>query len=161
MFTVTVTDCKQYNYVPILTFCAKLVAVTQLAYTIMFLSYLSEDQPVLRDTGFHTGEGGAKLQNSPPPQPQFPPFPEILKLSMVINILSQVLNNNLVPVCVRSNLRGSKFKFSWGSMPPDPPSRHTHTYTCVSMLSHATIILLPPCSPPPQLKMLYETLRYT
>ena len=33
--------------------------------------------------------------------------PEILKLSMVSNILSQVLNNNLVPDCVRSNLRGS------------------------------------------------------
>ena len=35
------------------------------------------------------------------------PPPEIFKLSMVINVLSQVLNNNLVPDCVRSNLRGS------------------------------------------------------
>ena len=35
-------------------------------------------------------------------------------------------------------------------MPPDPPSRHAH-------LSHATIILLPSC--PPQLKILYETLK--
>ena len=35
------------------------------------------------------------------------PPPEILKLSLVINVLSQVLNNNLVPDCVRSNLRGS------------------------------------------------------
>ena len=54
------------------------------------------------------------------PQPQFSPT-EILKLSMVINILSQVLNNNLVPDCVRSNLRGSKFKiFLEGHAPRHP-----------------------------------------
>ena len=41
------------------------------------------------------------------------------KLSMVI-ILLQVLNSNLIPDCIRSNLRGSKFKLFLG-MPPDPP----------------------------------------
>ena len=35
-----------------------------------------------------------------------------------------------------------------------------HTYACVSMLMRATIILLPPCSLPPQLKILYETLLF-
>ena len=54
--------------------------------------------------------------------------PEILKLSMVI-VLSQVLNSNLVPNCIRSNLRGSKFKIFLGG--------------------GATIILLPSCPPPP------------
>ena len=52
---------------------------------------------------------------------KFPPPSEILKLSMVI-VLSQVLNNNLVPDCVRSNLRGSKFKiFPGGGHAPRPP----------------------------------------
>ena len=52
---------------------------------------------------------------------EFPP-PEILKLSMITIVLSQVLNSSLVPDCVRSNLRGFKFKkFSWGEgMPPVP-----------------------------------------
>ena len=44
---------------------------------------------------------------------EFPPQ-EILKLSMVIVVLSQVLSNNFVPDCVRSNLRGSKFKIFLG-----------------------------------------------
>lgn len=46
MKTATVyVYCKQYNYVPILTFCAKLVKVTQLAYTVKYLRYVtvSED----------------------------------------------------------------------------------------------------------------------
>ena len=50
--------------------------------------------------------GGGVGWNSPPPPPP-PPPPQILKLCMVIIVLSQVLNNNLVPDCVRSNLRGS------------------------------------------------------
>ena len=95
--------------------------------------------------GFIQREGGLE---SPPSSP------EILKLSMVIIALSQVLNNNLVPDFVRSNLRGSKFKIFLGGvgMPPDSPSRHT----CIS---HATMILLPSCSqpPPPQIKILLET----
>ena len=45
---------------------------------------------------------------------------EISKLSMVINVLSQVLNNNLAPDCVRSNLRGSKFKIFLGEHAPRP-----------------------------------------
>ena len=48
---------------------------------------------------------------------EFPP-PEILELSMVIIVLSQVLNNNLVTDCVRNNLRGSKFL---GEHAPRPP----------------------------------------
>ena len=61
-------------------------------------------------TGFHTeggGRGGAGIS-----------LPEILKLSIV---LSQVLKNNLVPDCVRSNLRGSKFKIFLGGHAPRPP----------------------------------------
>ena len=42
-------------------------------------------------------------------------------------------------------------------MPP-PPLIGTHTDTCVSVLSHATIILLPSCFPHPQLKILYGIL---
>ena len=82
--------------------------------------------------------------NPPPPQ-------EILKLSMDIIVLSQVLDNNLVPDCVRSNLRGSKFL---GGLAPSPPRRHA----CLHR--HTTIILLPSCSPPPlpQLKILYVNL---
>ena len=48
--------------------------------------------------------------------------------------LSLIFNNNLVPDCVRSNLRISKFKIYLGDMPPDPLVG-THTCTCVSMLS--------------------------
>ena len=86
--------------------------------------------------------------------------PSILKLSMVIilaiymllniSMCLQMLFGNFVPDCVRSNLRGHKFKIFMGAMPPDPPSRHTH-------VSHATIILLPSCSPP-HLRIMYETL---
>ena len=57
--------------------------------------------------GFIQREGGLE---SPPSSP------EILKLSMVIIALSQVLNNNLVPDFVRSNLRGSKFKIFLGGV---------------------------------------------
>ena len=44
---------------------------------------------------------------------------------------------------------------------PQTPLVGTHTYACVSVLLHATIILLASCYypvPPPQLKILYETL---
>ena len=74
------------------------------------------------------------------------PSQEILKLSMVINVLLQVLNNNLVPDCIRSNLRDLNFP---GGACPQTPLVGTYTYTCVSVLSHTTIILLPPRSPPP------------
>ena len=65
--------------------------------------------------GFDT-EGGHRIF----PPATIPPPPEILKLSMVINVLSQVLNNNLVPDCVRSNLRGSKFKNFLAEHAPRP-----------------------------------------
>ena len=88
------------------------------------------------------------LEFPPPPLP-----PEIIKLSMVIIVLSQVLNNNLVPDCIRSNLRGSKFNRT--------PLVGTHGYTvhvCDRAFARyyhpATILFLPP----PQLKILYETL---
>ena len=88
---------------------------------------------------------------------EFPSPPEILKLSMVIIVLSQVLNNNLVPDCVRSNLRGSKFKIFLGGHAPRPPSRHTHLCVC----EHAFTTLLSsynhPVSPL-HLKILYETM---
>ena len=62
-----------------------------------------------------------------PPSHNFP-SPEILKLSMVINVLSQVLNNNLVPDCVRSNLRGSKFKIFLGGTCHHTPLVGTHLH---------------------------------
>ena len=103
--------------------------------------------------GFIQRRGGGPW-NSPPP--------EILKLSMVIIVLSQVLNNNLVPDCIRSNLRGPKFKIFLGEHASDHPSRHAHLHVYMSVLLHTTIILLPSRSPPPpQLKILYETLMYT
>ena len=68
--------------------------------------------------------------------------PKILKLSIVTIVLSQVLNNNLVPDCVRSNLNS---KFSGGAQ---IPLVGTHAYTCVSVLSCNTIILLPSCPTP-------------
>ena len=81
---------------------------------------------------------------------EFPPQ-EILKLSMGIIVSSQVLNSNLAPDCVRSNLRGSKFKIFLGVC-PQIPLVGTYTYACVNMLSHATIILLPFCFSPPNSK---------
>ena len=104
--------------------------------------------------------GGGGAWNSPPPPSShnFPP-PEILKLSLVITVLSQVLNNNLVPDCVISNLRGSTIKICSGGACPQTPLVGTHAYTCVSVLSHTTIIMLLLCfPPPPQLKILYESL---
>ena len=59
---------------------------------------------------------------------------------------------NLVPDCIRSYLRESKFKiFGGGGTPPDSPSRHTHLCACFRAL-------LLSCFPTPQLKILYETL---
>ena len=58
---------------------------------------------------YRKGGGGGGRAGIPSP-------PEILKLSMVIIVLSQVLNNNLVSDCIRSNLRGSKFKIGGGGL---------------------------------------------
>jgi len=74
--------------------------------------------------------------------------------------LSQVLNNNLVPDCVRSYLRASKIQnFSGGGegMPPDPPSRHTRLHmrerAFACYYHYATILYSPtpnskPCMKP-------------
>ena len=59
------------------------------------------------------------------------------------------------PDCVRSNLRVKIFL--GGGACPQTPLVGMHTYMCMSVLSHATIILLPLCFLP-QLKILYETL---
>ena len=92
------------------------------------------------------------------------PHPRNLELIMLIIVLSHVLNNNLVPDCVRSNLRGFKFKIfrgGGGDIPPDPLSR----YACLYMGEGAkaryydpTMILLSSCSPPHKLKIMYKTL---
>ena len=64
---------------------------------------------------------------------------------MVLNV-SMCHQSAVCPDCVRSNQRGCKFKIflgGGGGMPPDFPNRYART-------SHATIILVPSCSPPPQ-----------
>ena len=107
---------------------------------------------VVTCAGFHTEEGGAGILPT-----------EILKLSMVINVLSQVLSNNLVPDC---NPRGSKFKiFLWGrglGACPQTPLVGTHTHACVSVCEHAFARYYHPATtmfpPPSKLKILYETL---
>ena len=52
--------------------------------------------------GFHTERGGGGIPSLP------------RNLEIEYGVLSQVLNNNLVPECIRSNLRGSKFKIFLG-----------------------------------------------
>ena len=69
-----------------------------------------------------------------------------------------MLVGEFVPDCVRSNLRGSKFTIFLGGVCPQTPLIGTHTYTCVSVLPHVTIILLYHCVFPLQLKILYENL---
>ena len=61
-----------------------------------------------------------------------------------------MLFGQFVPDCVGSNLRGAKFKTFPKGIYPQTPLVGTHAY--------ATIILLPSCFTPPQLKILYETL---
>ena len=84
--------------------------------------------PVMIRVSYRGGRGGAGIPPPPPPQ-------EILKLSMVIVVLSQVLSNNLIPDYVRSNLRGSKFKIflgggGGGGACPQTPLVGTHAYAC-------------------------------
>ena len=70
-----------------------------------------------------------------------------------------MLFGKFVPDCVRNNLRGSKLKiFLGGGACPRTLLVGTHAYVHVSMLSYTTIILLPSYFPPPQLKILDETL---
>ena len=68
-----------------------------------------------------------------------------------------MLFEKFVPDCIRSNLRGSKFKIFLGGACPQTSLVGTHAYLRVSVLSDTTIILLPSCFSP-QLKILYETL---
>ena len=102
------------------------------------IKHLSHHTLLLHVQGFiQKGEVGGGLEFSPPP--------EILKLSMVLIVLSQVLSNNLVPDCVRSNLN-SKVSWGRGDMPPDPPSRHTHLHVCERAFAryyHPATILFP------------------
>ena len=102
--------------------------------------------------GFIQRGGGSRIFF---PQPEFSP-PEIFKLSMVIIVVPssisylldismchQMVFEKFVPDCVRSNLRGSKFKnFPGGTCPQTPL-----VGTCVS--DHpATILFLPPTQNP-------------
>ena len=71
-----------------------------------------------------------------------------------------MLFGKFVPDCVRSNLN-----FPKGVMPSDPPSSYTHLRMLLSSCplhppsSYAHLrMLLSSCPPPPQLKILYETL---
>ena len=59
---------------------------------------------------------------------------------MVIIVLSQVLNNNLVPDCIGNNRRGSKFLGGGGGGAcPQIPLINMQTYMCMSTLSHAPL----------------------
>ena len=95
----------------------------------------------------YRGEGGLEFS---PPSHSFP-YPEIMKLSMVIilaiHVTERKYHQNVRKFCPRLCQKQSErcinSKFSWGGgggggVPPDPPSR-----------SHTTIILLPSCFPPP------------
>ena len=74
----------------------------------------------------YRGEGGG-WAGIPPLFPSFPLplFPPWLPLEIEYGCYCFVTCIKQQS-CPRSNLRGSKFKFSWGSMPPDPPNRHAH-----------------------------------
>ena len=69
-----------------------------------------------------------------------------------------MLFGKFVPDCIRSNLRGSKFKIflGGGGMPPDPPSSHTLLRVREGAFTRCYHPVSPP--PPPQLKILYETI---
>ena len=103
--------------------------------------------------------GGPEI--SPPPSHNFP-YPEILKLSMVIIIAIYMLLNvsmchqNVRKFCPRLRQKRSERYINipggggGGSMPPDPPSRHACvSHTLLSSCYHPV---------PPQLKILCETL---
>ena len=99
-------------------------------------------QDVVNTAGFYTEERGRGAG--------IPPSPSLTQKSLnwVWLLFSQVLNNNLVPDCVTSNLRGSKFQIFWGGIPPDTLSRHAHLCVCECTFTRyyhpATILFLPP-----------------
>ena len=96
-----------------------------------------------REQGFIQRGGGAGI---PPLFPSFPLplFPPCLPLEIEYGCYCFVACIKQQS-CPRSNLRGSKFKFSWGSMPPDPPSRHAH----LRMRERAFACYYHPAFPPP------------
>ena len=75
--------------------------------------------------------------NPPPPPPQN--LESLYSVFVHIKFDSKIIARIIVSDCVRSNLRRSnKKKISWGSMPPDPPSLHTHetsSHTCMCAYS--------------------------
>ena len=103
----------------------------------------------INSQGFIQKGGGAGIP--PPPISHNFPYPEILKLSMVIilailHVTERMCHQNVWKFCPRLHEKQSEryinSKFSLGGgMPPDPPSRHT----CIS---HTTIICYHPVSPP-------------
>ena len=92
---------------------------------------------------FRVSYRGGGAGNFPPPTTISPL--EILKLSMVTIALSQILNNNLVPDSVRSNLRVSKFEIFLGAC---PTRLHMHECAFVRYYRHATILFPPPTQNP-------------
>ena len=103
--------------------------------------------------GFHTG---------PLPLSHNFPYPEILKLSMVIILAIYMLLNvsmchqnvrKFCPrLCQKQSERYINSKFSWGACPQTPlVSMHTF-HTLLSSCYHPVFL------PPPQLKILYEIL---
>ena len=82
--------------------------------------------------GFKWGGGGW----NPPPLSA-----DILKSSMIIIVVPSLFGK-FVPDCIRSNLRGSKFKSFLGVMSPDPPSSHA----CLRMLLSSCQHPVPPNS---------------
>ena len=93
-------------------------------------------------------EGGAGI---PPPPP--PPPPRNLEIEygyycFVTGIKQQSCSRLRQKQSERIDLNST---FSWGAF-PQIPVVGTHTYVCVSVLSRATIILLPPCFTPPNSK---------
>ena len=116
-------------------------AIKGLVVPLIFLSLFSNPNPG-PNQGFIQSGGVRGWGENPLRPPQ-----EILKLSVVIIVLSQVLKNNLVPD-YNLNLSGG------GSMHPDPLSRHTQLcmWACLRMLLSSCYDLVFPS----QLKILYE-----
>ena len=87
-------------------------------------------------TGFHTGGGGGI---SPPPPRNYEIEYGCYRGGINISYLILCVIK-FVPDCIRSNLRGSKFKMGGRSMPPDLPSRLTRVSMCER---HPATILFP------------------
>ena len=112
--------------------------------------------------GFHTEGGGLEF----PPQPQFPPprnleveyghYCGTINISYLIYMLLDI-SMNYQKVCPRLRQKQSErfYIFLAGGgrgTCPQTPLVGTHAYMCVSVLSHATIILVLSCFLPPNSK---------